>query len=248
MEVQAMNSKQRAQWNKFVNDLRELNRLHLIVKGRLVSITSAIDIYKKQTEALPPSYNIGPLMRIKSYVGKMEGIVRSLNYSYSLIQSTNAGVAPSIKYPGDLDIVTIANLPGGISPGEIQAATYNRAMLPRADSLGVAPILPLIIKGALALGGAAIVYGIVNAVTETIVKEKKLDVELIRAQGLIESDMKDDPQIFKLWTDYKKKTLAPAKRGIMDSIGAAGVGIAGLAIAGVVGFVLIKALASKQNA
>lgn len=244
--MQALNNEQRKQWFTFENGLKVLNRDFMITRGRALLLMQTIEFYKNNTEALPPSFQFDKIAAYKKAFQQFSGQVRALNNAYSLTQGGFAGLVPSSVFTGDLDIIADRDQ---LSEQQILDATFNRADFFKDSELGfvIAPLIPLLIKGAIVLGGAIIAAGITNTITESSVKQKKLDLAIIKAQSEIEKDMSDNPRLFSMWTDYKAKTLKTVKAGFLDSIGGGGLGIAGVGIALIVGFLIFRNISGGRK-
>jgi hypothetical protein len=242
--MQGLNNEQRKQWFTFENGLKRLNRDFMITRGRALLLRQTIEFYKNNTEALPPSFQWDKIQSYQKAFKQFSNQVRALNYAYSLTQSGFAALVPSSVFPGDLDLVADREQ---LSEQQIQAATFNRVDFFKDSELGIAPLIPLLIKGAIVLGGALVVLGVTNSITESSLKQKKLDLAIVKAQSQIEFDMKDDPQIFRMWTDYKAKTLKTVKAGFLESIGGGGLGIAGVGLAIIVGFIIFQKVSGGRK-
>jgi hypothetical protein len=242
--MQALNNEQRKQWFIFVNGLKRLNRDFMITRGRALLLSQTIEFYKDNTEALPPSFQFDKISNYTRAFKQFSSQVNALNNAYALTQSGLAALVPSTVFTGGLDIVADRDQ---LTEQQIKNATFNRADFFKDSELGIAPLIPLLIKGAIVLGGALVVLGVTDSITEASVKQKKLDLAIVKAQSEVENDMKDDPQIFKMWTDYKAKTLKTVKAGFLDSIGGGGLGIAGVGLAIIIGFIIFQKVSGGRK-
>lgn len=233
MDYTILNSSQRQQWDRFVSGMDELNRAFAKTRFDLWWLKQAIEFYKKQTETLPPDFQLDKISYWYNTSTKWMRGVTALNNAFALTQSGSAYLSPSQMISGDLDIIVEKDtLPESV----VQNATFFPDDLPDGN-MGIAPIVPLLIKGAIVIGGLVIVSGIVKQISDTIIKHKRIDSNIEKVKAKVELGMKNaSPDIYKLWTDKKEKELKPAEQGFMSQLGEGlsgfiWVGIAALAFA-----------------
>lgn len=247
-----MEQKQRQNWETFVSELTQLNKRFYITKGRAYLLTKTLEWYKKETKTLPTVFNFEEIAHYQRVFKKYAKAVRSLNNALALSQSGHAVLAPSQNFPGDLDLIADQKR---LSESEVKNATFWRPDLPTEKDLNmgvvIAPIIPLLVKGAIFIGGAVVVSGIVNAVTESNVAQKRIEKEIVAIQAKVESEIAENPDLFAKWAEYKKKTLAPIEKTFWQSFGeqlGQGMGPAiGIALVAVVGLFLFKQIEGKKK-
>jgi hypothetical protein len=236
MDFKLLNSRQRAQWNTFANGLQSLNRDTARLRYHLWYLERAIQFYKGKTEALPPSFQLGDIQSWTSIATKWINGIQTLNNAFALTQTGQAVLVESTAVPGDLDIVVEQ---GTVPESTLTTAKYNKSMLPEFPTLD-GWIIPVLIAGAV-LGGIALVKGIVDSYSDAKVKEKQIEFEIVKARAAVESDMKDaSPEIYKAWSEIKKRELEPAEKGLLANLATGAGGLLGIAAIGLVAFFALK--------
>lgn len=234
--MQEMTNTESAVWNKFEIGLKQLNRNQVTIENRFSELSHAVDFALENGIAGPSQ---GYLANMKERGERLKSAIAALNNAHNLTQTKSAFVSASRDYPGDLDILADPKLP----QSTIDASTFDRDLLPIYQELG---IWPLVVKGAILLGMALIVNGIVDAVTETIESQNKYNQEIQRAQTDAETTFSKDPSIFKLWTKYKQ-AITGIKPGMFESIGKGLGGTAGIALALLVGYFIFQSVRGKSK-
>jgi hypothetical protein len=228
MDFTVLNATQRGQWNKFYNGLQEINRRFGKSRFDMWWIQQAIDTYKKHTEALPPSFQYDRISQWQGIANKWMQGVTALNNAYALTQAGSAYVSPSKAVPGDMDIVVEQ---GTLPDSVVQGATFDQD-LPTGD--GTLEGWPLVVGAALVITGLIIVSGMVSKVADSIVKHKKLDVNIERIKANLTKDMKSaSPEVLAAWQEVEKTQIKPAEKGFFESLKEGAGGFALVAVAAV---------------
>lgn len=227
-ESRKLNSIERSIWTKFVHDLNRLNAIQY-------SIIRGLDRLQN-TNVFIQQNNVNIVLD-KSLIARsrlLNNKIVPLNNAQSLIQSGAAFVQNSQKFKNDLDIAIKEKT---LSPSMIKNATFRRSQVIDESGLGVVPILmPLVVVGI-----SVIVYGIVNAITETIREANQLNRDIQSEQKTTELELSKNPSIFKTWTKYKSKILGTDKGGLVSTVfGEDMGGMIGIGLALVVGYFLFK--------
>lgn len=240
MEVK-MNSQQRSKWLGGMKALNQLNQDFDRIKSMAQSSAQVAQWFEQKTGALPPSWKRNADLRasIERRGKVLERKLSALNYAYMLIKTNTAFVTESQRYPGDFDIVTNKNP----ESDEIQEAIFRRSL----DGLGLAflaPFVPMIIKGAVFIGGAVLAYGCVDAVSEAVVESKQIEKEIVHVQAQLQKDMARDPDIFKQFTKMKANL---AENSWFDSLKSAAGGAVGFAAVLLVGLLIFKYMSKDKD-
>lgn len=244
MDFTILDSSQRAQWQKFVNLLNDLNRRFYKSRFDLWWIQQTIDFYKDKTEALPPSFQFADISSWMSISQQWMTGVQALNNAYALSQAGNAYLAPSASVENDLDLVVEQ---GSVPQEVINNAIYTRSMLPNAPELGLAPLIPLLIKGAIVVGTIIVVSGIVESISDAIVKHKRIDLNIEKIKANLVDDMKSaGPEVFKQFTSLEKAKLKPAEKGFFANLAGGAGGALGVGVLAVVLFMLWKGFQGRK--
>lgn len=224
MEIQ-----ERALWTKFEIGLKQLNRNQVAIDQRFASLSAAVNFaVKNRVAGLAESR----LMDMQERGARIKAAISALNNAYNLTQMQSAFTVASSEYPGDFDILANQDLPQQM----IEASTFDRQFLPVHQELG---IWPLVLKGAILLGMAIIVKGVVDAVTDTIESQNAYNKDIQHAQTDAETTFSKDPKIFKMWTDYKR-AISGIKPGLFEKFteGAGSIALVGIAL--VVGYFVFQ--------
>jgi len=229
MDFTVLNATQRQQWNRFYTGLHDLNRRFAKSRFDMWVIQQMIDTYKKHTEALPPSFQFEQISQWQGIANQWMAGVTALNNAYALTQSGSAYVSPSKDVPGDLDIV-VEN--GTLPDAVVTGATFSN-QLPTGD--GTLGLWPLVVGGALVIAGLVIVSGMVSSVADSVVKHKRMDVNIERIKANLTADMKTaGPEVLKAWQEVEKAQIKPAEKGFFESVKAGAGGFAIVAVAAIV--------------
>jgi hypothetical protein len=240
-DYQAADTKQRAQWTRFVNGLNHLNRLFAKTRADIYWLQKAIEFYRSKHESFPPSFGEENVPALQSAATRWMQGVTTLNNAFALSQSGSAIIAPSKMYPGDLDLLVEEN---AVPEAVRNNATFVKSSIPDAE-LGA--IIPLIIVGGIIVGSLIIVSGIVDSITETTTKHKRLDNQMQRIKAKVEKDiLGSTPDVAKAWLSYKKKEVEPVEKGFLATAGEAAGGIVGIAVIGLVLFMIWKNYGGKK--
>jgi len=221
-----LNKIERSSWIKFVSGLNKLNSVQYSIITRLdrLQYANAFIQQKKLDIALDRS--------LVNRSRLLNSAIVQLNNAHSLIQSGAAFVQNSQKFKNDLDIAIRENT---ISESLARNATFRRSQI-IDENLGVVPILmPLV-----AVGISVIVYGIVDAVTDTIREANQLNRDISKEQNLTELKFSKNPSIFKAWTKYKSKIIGAGKEALASTFGGGLGGMVGIGLALVMGYFLFK--------
>jgi len=218
---------ERLVWTKFVHDLNRLNAVQYnIIRG--LDRLQSTNVFIQQNNV-----NITLDKSLIARSRLLNNKIVPLNNAQSLIQSGAAFVQNSQKFKNDLDIAVKEKT---LSPSMIKNATFRRSQI-IDENLGVVPILmPLVVVGI-----SVIVYGIVNAITETIREANQLNRDIQSEQKTTELELSKNPSIFKTWTKYKSKIMGTDKGGLVSTVfGEDMGGMIGIGLALVVGYFLFK--------
>lgn len=240
-KYQLSTAQQRTQWNRFTAGLDSLNRSFAKTRADLYYIQRAVDFYKSQREIFPPSFPETAFPPVQQAATKWMQAVTTLNNAFALSQSGSAFLAPSQMVPGDLDLVIEENtVPDAVR----QNATFVKQSVD--SDLGLA-IVPLIVVGGIVIGSLVIISGIVDSITETTTKHKRLDAHIQRIKTNIEKDIvQASPDVAKKWLEYKTKEVEPVAKGFMQSAGESVGGLLGVAVIGIVLYMVWKNWAGKK--
>jgi hypothetical protein len=240
-QYSAANSQQRSQWNRFVSGVEEINRRFAKTRADLYFLDQAVTFYKsKKDGAFPASLNSEMAANIQSVATRWMQSVNVLNNAFALSQSGSAYIVPSKAIDGDLDLIVEE---GTVPEAVRNNATFSKNLVPDSELGWVIPVL----IGATVIASLVLISGMVDSVTDTIVKHKKLDSQIQRIRSNVEKEMsKASPEIAKQWFDLKKKEVEPVEKGFLASAGSAAGGLLGIALIGIVLFMVWKNYGGKK--
>lgn len=242
-------------WQKFVSELRRLNDLFAITRVNMFRLKKTIEFYQANTSSAPFWFDTEMQSSFSRKFRLLEKSINALNMAFDLSQTGKAMISESVDYPNDLDFVIDKTK---VSSGEIDAAFFNRANLPKegVTELGIpaVAILPVLVKGGAIVGGLFAVKGMVDAVSQSIVTQARINKQIEEIRAKTESELSKNPSVFAKWADYKKKTLEPQAQSFLSSLRegvarAAGVGIGTFATFGLIaigGLLLYKYLEKRK--
>ena len=239
----AADPQQRAQWARFANGLHDLNRRWAKTRADIFWLEKATEYYRaKHDGAMPPSFTAKNVPQLqKAATAWMQGIT-ALNNAYALSQSGSAFIAPSKTHPGDIDLMIEK---GTVPQKVIDNATFSKMSIPEDPNFGW--IIPVVIAGAV-ITGLVLISGMVDSVTETVVKHKRIDANIERVKRSVEKDILSNasPAIVKDFIDFKKKEIEPTEKGFLASAGQAAGGVVGVALIGLVLFMIWQKYGGKK--
>jgi len=203
-----MTQQQANYWLKGMTALNKLNENFDAVKKLARGTAAALNWWNQNTGA-PPQWvdnNFNLMQQTQRRGALLEQKLEALNYAYMLIKLGKAYVQPSTQFPGDFDIVTDQNP----ETAEIAEAVFRRNP-GQLDGLGLAflaPFVPLLIKAGTVIVTGVLVYGCVDAVTDTAVETAKIKKEVVMQQQSIGADMaKNNPSLFEKWLEHLKTNM-----------------------------------------
>ena len=222
-----MTQQQANYWLKGMTALNKLNENFDAVKKLARGTAAALNWWNQNTGA-PPQWvdnNFNLMQQTQRRGASLEQKLEALNYAYMLIKLQKAYVMPSQQYPGDFDIVTDRNP----ESAEIVDAIFRRNSGQNLDGLGLAflaPFVPLLIKAGAVVITGALVYGCVDAVSDTYRETESMKRDITMQQQAIAADMaKQNPAAFEKWTKFLGVNLPKGswwdqlKKSIAESTG-----------------------------
>jgi hypothetical protein len=206
-ELMNMTAEQKNKWKHSIAELTALNDQIHSNDRRIDAIWNVLKWYKGFTgKHLANFGTIADLLTpVQNENSDLKERVKALNFALLMAREKKVGVKLSDKYPGDFDIVTrlVTRDP------DIENATFRRPDT-SFDGLGIAPFIPLLIKGGMWLVGSVLVYGSVSAIAESHTTAKRIDAKIAGIQADVDKEVLKQPaKVQKGYFQHKKDTFEP---------------------------------------